>query len=123
MKQMRFLVLLLLTLTVSSTAYCQITGLPREQKVAIVSTIETYKAVLVEIDFTEQLLSQAREIIALLERQLGIKDDMNLNLKAQIETYNKQFKIQDKEIKKIKMESLITKGGAVVLIILSLILK
>ena len=120
---MRFLVLLLLTLTVSSTAYCQITGLPREQKVAIVSTIETYKAVLVEIDFTEQLLSQAREIIALLERQLGIKDDMNLNLKAQIETYNKQFKIQDKEIKKIKMESLITKGGAVVLIILSLILK
>ena len=123
MKQMRFLVLLLLTLTINSTAYSQITGISREQKVEIVSTIQTYEAVLIEINLHEQLLGQAREMIALLEKQLIVKDKMLLNLEAQIKTYNEQINVQDKEIRKEKFKNVLIGSSGLVLVILSLLIK
>ena len=123
MKQMQFLVSLLLTLIVSSTAYSQITGISREQKVEIVSTIESYDAVLIEIDLTEQLLSQAREMNILLRKQLSLSDELNLNLKAQIETFEKQTELQNKELKKVKLKGLATGGAGILAVVLMLILK
>ncbi len=120
---MRFLVLLLLTLTINSTAYSQITGISREQKVEIVSTIQTYEAVLIEINLHEQLLGQAREMIALLEKQLIVKDKMLLNLEAQIKTYNEQINVQDKEIRKEKFKNVLIGSSGLVLVILSLLIK
>ena len=123
MKQMRFLVLLLLTLTGSWTANCQITGIDREQKIEIVSTLETYDAIIIELNLTEQLLSQAREMIVLLEKQLDGKDKMILNLQGQIDTFNEQVTIQDIEIRKEKRKkSLIILGGAI-LVLSSIIIK
>ena len=62
-------------------------------------------------------------MIVLLENQLSGKDEMILNLKSQIETYNKQIDVQDIEIRKEKRKkSLIILGGAV-LILSSIIIK
>ena len=123
MKQMRYLVLLLLTLTVSSTAYCQITGLPRETKVAIVSTIETYDAVLIELDLHKQLLAHAEEMIILLREQILVKDKLIENLELQVKSFNREIGLQDKEIKNIKIKSKVLIGGGIALVVLALILK
>lgn len=69
------------------------------------------------------MLVQAREMIALLREQLKIKDKMLLNLEAQIKTYNEQINIQDKEIRKQKMQNVIIGGSGLALIILSLLIK
>lgn len=73
---------------------------------------------------TEQLLNQAREIINLLDKQMIIKDKLLLNLQAQIETYNEQINIQDKEITKIKFKGKIGIGlGVAIGIAIGFILK
>lgn len=123
MKQMRFLVLLLLTLTVSLTAYSQISGLSREQKVEIVSALESYDAVVIEIDLTQQLLSQCNEINLLLKAQLSTKDEIIRNLEEQIKTFEKEVDVQNSEIRKQKRKGFITMAGGAGLLILSLILK
>jgi len=123
MKQTIFLVLLPLTLIVSSTAYSQITGLDREQKIQIVSGLESYGAILIEVDLTQQLLGQCNEINRLLEEQLKTKDEIIDNLKKQIEGYQKEVNIQDDEIRKQRKKNLVTVAGGAGLLILSLILK
>lgn len=102
---MQFTVLLLLILTGSSTAYSQITGLKRGQKVEIVSTLESYDAVLIEIDLTEQLLGQCNEMNDLLRKQLSVTEELNKNLKAQINTYEEQNDVQKKQLKSVKRKA------------------
>ena len=62
-------------------------------------------------------------MIVLLEKQLEVKDQLLSNLKAQIESFNKQINVQDKEIKKMKFKNLVAGGGVIVLVILSLVIK
>jgi hypothetical protein len=118
---MRFLVLLALTLTVSSTAFSQITGLEREQKIAIVSTIESYDAILIEIDLHEQLLDACKEMEVLLRQQLLNKDEYIYTLKEQIKGYQKEVNLQDKAIRSQKLKGNILIGAGVGLLILSII--
>lgn len=123
MKQMRYLVLSLLTLTLCSTAYSQITGLSREQKVEIVTGLKSYDAVIIEIDLKDQLLEQCKEINKILEKQLSNRDEVIINLQAQIKTYEDQVDVQDIQIRKQKKKNFMTVAGGAGLIILSLILK
>jgi hypothetical protein len=123
MKQMRFLVLLALTLFVSSTAYSQITGLDREQKVAIVSTIESYDAILIEVDLQEQLLTACKQMEVLLRQQLNLKDEIIYTLKDQIKGYKEEVGVQNKKIRSQKLKNGVLISGAAGLLILSIIMN
>jgi len=59
----------------------------------------------------------------LLRKQLSLSDELNLNLKAQIETFEKQTELQNKELKKVKLKGLATGGAGILAVVLMLILK
>ena len=123
MKQMRFLVMFLLTLTVSWTASSQITGIDRDQKIQIVSTIESYDAVIVEIGLTNKLLAQCEELNSLYKSQITLKDKLINNLEAQIEAYNKTVEYQDKEIKRQRFKGMLTGTTGIIAVIIAIIIK
>lgn len=123
MKQMRFLVMFLLTLTVSWTASSQITGIDRDQKIQIVSTIESYDAVIVEIGLTNKLLAQCEELNLLYKSQITLKDKLINNLEAQIEAYNKTVEYQDKEIKRQRFKGMLTGTTGIIAVIIAIIIK
>lgn len=113
----------LLTLTVSWTASSQITGIDRDQKIQIVSTIESYDAVIVEIGLTNKLLAQCEELNLLYKSQITLKDKLINNLEAQIEAYNKTVEYQDKEIKRQRFKGMLTGTTGIIAVIIAIIIK
>ena len=123
MKQIRLLILLVVILSSSLTAYSQITGISREQKLEIVSTIESYKSVLIELDLQQQLVSQCNELNNIYKQQIEVKDQIIFNLQAQIERYNDKEGIYQTEIKKQKLKSRLTLFSGVLVAVLSFLIK
>lgn len=85
--------------------------------------LKSYDAVVIEVDLTQQLLDQCKQINVLLEQQLSTKDNMIENLMNQIKTYKDQVGIQDIQMKKLKRKGFFTTFGGIVLAIGALLIK
>jgi hypothetical protein len=107
----------------SLTAYSQITGISREQKLEIVSTIESYKSVLIELDLQQQLTTQCNELTNLYKQQIEVKDQLISNLQLQIEQYNEKEGIYETEINKQKLRSRLTLFSGVLVAVLGFLIQ
>lgn len=83
----------------SSTVFSQITGLSREQKVKIVSTLQDYPLVVEELEITKELLYVSKvlnqhldERNSTLAKQNSILKDKNNLTEKQLEIYRMQQK-------------------------------
>ena len=120
---MKYLILLVVILQGNLTAYSQITGIDRETKVEIVSTIKSYDAVLIELDLTNDLLKEVRKLNELYLNQITIKNELILNLESQIITHRDENNVLGFEVKRQKAKSLFIGGSGIIILIISLIIK
>ena len=77
----------------SSTAYSQITGISREQKKEIVSTLQQYPIVVRELELTKNLLNQSvlkNEVLVSQNKSLKVKNE---NLLQRNELSEKQLEV------------------------------
>ena len=81
------------------TAYSQITGISREQKIEIVSTLQVYPLVLNELDLMNETIVKLQDINVLFyqeiknyEKQVSIYEELNARSEEQIEILKKQLK-------------------------------
>lgn len=81
------------------TAYSQITGISREQKIEIVSTLQVYPLVLNELDLMNETIVKLQDINILFyqeiknyEKQVSIYEELNARSEEQIEILKKQLK-------------------------------
>lgn len=123
MKPIKYLTALLLMLSVSWTASSQITGLSQEQKVQIVSAIESYEAVKIELDLTHSLLSECNALLDMYKRRLTIKDKMILNLENQISNYKSMSETYELQIKKERRKNWILGGSGVLLLVIGIVVN
>src|SRR5688572_52251 len=102
MKPLKNLLLFALILTESWTASSQITGISRDQKIEIVSTLETYPIVLKELDLHYEMLQRCEEIQDLYFEQVQKCDDQILKLEAINSNNNEQIDLLREQLKKKK---------------------
>lgn len=87
----------------SSTALCQITGISRDQKIEIVSTLEIYPLILEQLELQATIISIHKESIKKYERQIELyENDISklYQIKSNNEKHIRELEIQLKLFKK-----------------------
>jgi len=121
MKQIKFTVTLVIIMIMNWTAYSQITGLDRDQKIQIVSTLQSYDAVLIEIDLTDQLLTQCKKLNLVYEQRIKLLEEINENHKLKDETFNNENDYYKNKLKKEKTKTVIAAALAGVLAVILIV--
>ena len=107
----------------NSIAYSQITGISKDQKIEIVSTLVAYSLVLNELSLTNKLLDNCNEINAIYKDQIE-NYVANENLyKQQIKILEKQTKLFDTQLKKEKLNKFKIAGVGVLALVGVILIK
>lgn len=80
-------------------AQSPITGISKEQKIEVVSTLVAYPLVLNELELTNQLLESSRELVKALETQLQLKEQQILLLENSNDLSNRQIQLLQEQLK------------------------
>ena len=89
-------------MSVSWTVSSQITGISKEIKKEVVSTLVAYPLVLNELKLTNEALGVCNEIRAIQESEITIRDSQINNLNSQIDILDKQNELFRQQLKKSK---------------------
>ena len=107
----------------SWTASSQITGISKDQKIEIVSTLISYPLVLNELDLTNKLLDNCKEINEIYTYKIVMyKENENL-YKAQISNLEQQKKLFDAQLKKSKNNQLKLIGIGLATVVTTILIK
>lgn len=82
------------------TAFSQITGISRDSKQQIVSTLEAYKILLDEFHASEILIINLNSIISDLNEKSSIQYEIIKNKELQIQNYKKQIELYNNRMDK-----------------------
>ena len=100
-----------------------ITGIKKEQKLEIVSTLVSYPLVLEELYLTQDLLESCKKINLLYEQRLFNKDFQIENLNNQINAYEAQTKLFSRQLKKQRFKTFGVVGLGVLVVVGVIILN
>jgi len=89
-------------MSTSSIAYSQITGISKEQKIEIVSTLQVYPLVLKDLDHYYELSISLQKTIDLLKGKIKEKNIFSDNLQLEIDLLLEQKKLYQKELNRKK---------------------
>lgn len=84
------------------TLYSQITGISKEQKIEIVSTLKVYPLVLKDLDYYYELSESLQKTIDILKAQIKEQNVFSDNLQWEVDLLTEQKKLYEKELKKKK---------------------
>lgn len=84
------------------TLYSQITGISKEQKIEIVSTLKIYPLVLKDLDYYYELSESLQKTIDILKAQIKEQNVFSDNLQWEVDLLTEQKKLYEKELKKKK---------------------
>ena len=110
-------------MSVNSTAYCQRINIPLEQKIEVVSTLQSYKPIIKELDLTNQLLLSCKELNSIYSQQIDLKDSQISDYKAQISNFNEQKDLLATQIKKERLKGYVTAGVGIIGVIVAILVK
>lgn len=96
----------------SWTVSSQITGISREQKIEVVSTLIAYPLVLEELSLTNELLSECNEINRIQSERIGFYMDNEVLYKGQVKVLEDQIELYKKQLirQKAKQGFIISAG-------------
>lgn len=84
-------------MNLNSTAYSQITGISKETKQEIVSTLIAYPIVLDELGISKQLTLSQSELIGYLKKQITVTEEILENKDQEIANLNEQKTLLQKK--------------------------
>ncbi|MCP4053633.1 MAG: hypothetical protein GY739_11300 [Mesoflavibacter sp.] len=123
MKQIRLLMMFTVMMFISWTASSQITGISKDQKYEVVSTLIAYPLVLNELSLTNQLLTNCNELNKLYKLQIKTYEDNEVLHKAQIKILKKQNKLFNTQLKKEKLNKFKIAGVGILAIAGAILIK
>jgi hypothetical protein len=89
-------------MSVNWTASCQITGISKEQKIEIVTTLKVYPLVLKDLDYYYELSNSLQKTIDLLKAQITEQNIFSDNLQLQVDLLSEQKKLYEEELRRKK---------------------
>ena len=89
-------------MSVNLTAYSQITGISKEQKIEIASTLKVYSLVLDDLDYYYELSISFQKTIDYLKSQIKEQNIFSDNLQYQVDVLEEQKKLYEDELKRKK---------------------
>ncbi len=89
-------------MTASWTASSQITGISREQKIEVVSTLTAYPLVIKEIEIMDEMLQTCEQIKMLFYEQIKTSEETILKLENINDKSEEQIELLKKQLKKKK---------------------
>ena len=107
----------------SLTASSQITGISTDQKIEIVSTLVAYPLLLNELDLTNKLLDNCKDINDIYKKQIYTYEANENLYKQQIKILQKQNKLFNVQIKKEKLNKFKIAGVGVLTLVSVIIIK
>ena len=101
----------------SWTASSQITGISKDQKIEVVSTLIAYPLILNELDLTNKLLNNCKEINEIYSEQINVYKENEKLYKAQIKVLEKQQNLFSVQLKKEKLNKFKIAGVGVLALV------
>ena len=98
-------------------------NISKENKIEVVSTLIAYPLVLNELDLTNKLLTNCKEINEIFSEQINVYKKNEILYKSQIKVLEKQTKLFDIQLKKEKLNKFKIAGVGVLALATAILIK